>query len=199
MRIYEPLKSDLSINHVVTKTNKYVQQVVESELSGPHKTISERLSSVSESLRHISASSPTTFPVNSEWVVAIPETAEYIGISFMMTDITATDMDNLTQPTLSMYAVLLGCIITNDIYQPITMLPNNNFFKAAQTLKVFGEATQYLLRYPIPGFDTYAVPTQMMVSLLPLGITHIAILKQFYDSTANPLPAGTLKTNIRFW
>ena len=202
MKVYEPYNSNITIGTSVLPSNQHVREIIEAELDYyPDGYGIDELATLPplENMKTVSASTGITFPEDSPWVKEIPEAAHYVGVYFNLVS-TSVDSDSWSLEVLHMYVAMLGCIKDGTVFRPVTMLKNANFVKGVSNLKTFGGADTLLARYQTPGETIYTVCTSMASAKIPAGVTHISLLKQFKDSTANALPAdSTLKTFIRFW
>lgn len=202
MKVYEPYNSNITIGTSVLPSNQHVREVIEAELDCyPDGYNVSELSTLPplENMKTVSASTGLTFPEDSVWVKEIPEAAHYVGVYFNMVS-TSVDSDSWPLEVLHMYVAMLGCIKDGTVFRPVTMLKDANFVKGVSNLKTFGGSDILLARYQTPLETIYTVCTSMASAKIPAGVTHIGLLKQFKDSTANALPAdSTLKTFIRFW
>ena len=202
MKVYEPYNSNITIGTTVLPSNQHVREVIEAELDYyPVGYSIPELGTLPplENMKTVSASTGITFPEDSQWVKEIPEAAHYVGVYF---NLISTSMDSDTWPleVLHMYVAMLGCIKDGTVFRPVNMLKGANFVKGVSNLKTFGGSDILLARYQTPGENIYTVCTSMTSAKIPAGITHIGLLKQFKDSSANTLPENsTLKTFIRFW
>lgn len=197
LHILEPDNPDYAL---ITDKRSSGEHVIESLFVQPYGTtvtVSEANTAIAENMKTVPVAAALTFPEASPWCVPIPETAHRVGIffNFIIDDAMSMPSDIAA---FTLHTFLLGCIKTGTTIIPVAVLDPINTIKPASSCTVF---TDQSTLYPCYcSYDGSAViPTHLISAEVPAGISHIAVIKRLKDITANPLPTGTLKTNIHFW